>query len=169
MLTTTPHHAATAPVASLQPWLASKNVCELALKPMKLIDIIELVLRECFVINNDVLRNNARRHQGWPTRGSATMFFQLSCNLNLFELGCLCPQGMWAHKLSCEAYQDLLDRGWRRSGQWVYRPLPDKEAACRCHPYTIRLDANKFQPSKVQPSRFTGLGKAWDLKSANWS
>ena len=53
--------------------------------------------------------------------------------------------------VSWKAYQDLLDRGWRRSGQWVYRPLPDKEAACQCHPYTIRLDANKFQPSKVCP------------------
>ena len=73
---------------------------------------------------------------------------------------------MWAHKLSCEAYQDLLDRGWRRSGQWVYRPLPDKEAACRCHPYTIRLDANKFQPSKVQPSQARGvlaLVSSWDM------
>ena len=60
-------------------------------------------------------------------------------------------QGMWAHKLSCEAYQDLLDRGWRRSGLWLYRPLPDKQAACKCHPYTIRLDTAAFQPSKVWP------------------
>ena len=56
---------------------------------------------------------------------------------------------MWAHKVSCEAYQELLDRGWRRSGQWLYRPLPDKQAACHCHPYTIRLDTAQFMPSKV--------------------
>ena len=61
---------------------------------------------------------------------------------------------MWAHKLSCEAYQDLLDRGWRRSGLWLYRPLPDKQAACKCHPYTIRLDTAAFQPSKVRPGEY---------------
>ena len=68
------------------------------------------------------------------------------CSLNL---GSPCIQGMWVHKLSCEAYQELLDRGWRRSGQWLYRPLPDKQAACHCHPFTIRLDAAHFVPSKV--------------------
>ena len=61
---------------------------------------------------------------------------------------------MWAHKLSCEAYQDLLDRGWRRSGLWLYRPLPDKQAVCKCHPYTIRLDTAAFQPSKVWPDKY---------------
>ena len=57
-------------------------------------------------------------------------------------------QGMWAHNLTVEAYQELLDRGWRRSGRWLYRPQPDK-LGCECCPYTIRLDAHKFRPSKV--------------------
>ena len=72
---------------------------------------------------------------------------------------------MWAHKLSCEAYQDLLDRGWRRSGLWLYRPLPDKQAACKCHPYTIRLDTAAFQPSKVRPGEY----RLWPVQSCSVS
>uniref|UniRef100_G1KTP6 Arginyl-tRNA--protein transferase 1 n=1 Tax=Anolis carolinensis TaxID=28377 RepID=G1KTP6_ANOCA len=31
-------------------------------------------------------------------------------------------QGMWAHSLTVQDYQDLIDRGWRRSGKYVYKP-----------------------------------------------
>lgn len=58
-------------------------------------------------------------------------------------------QGMWAHNLTVEAYQELLDRGWRRSGRWLYRPQQGK-LGCECCPYTIRLDAHKFRPNKVR-------------------
>ena len=55
--------------------------------------------------------------------------------------------GMHAHVCSVEDYQSLLDRGWRRSGRWMYRPhLND---TC-CPPYTIRLDACAFAPTKSQ-------------------
>ena len=55
--------------------------------------------------------------------------------------------GMHAHVCSVEDYQSLLDRGWRRSGCWMYRPhLND---TC-CPPFTIRLDACAFAPSKSQ-------------------
>ncbi|KAK9829603.1 hypothetical protein WJX72_006827 [[Myrmecia] bisecta] len=54
--------------------------------------------------------------------------------------------GMWAHQLSVEAYQELLDRGWRRSGCWLYKP--DSERTC-CPPYTVRLDVHKFRMTKV--------------------
>ena len=34
--------------------------------------------------------------------------------------------GMWAHRMSCQTYEELLDRGWRRSGMYCYKPLMDK-------------------------------------------
>lgn len=43
--------------------------------------------------------------------------------------------GAWAHALSCEMYKDLLDRGWRRSGAYMYKP--DMARTC-CSQYTIR-------------------------------
>eukprot|EP00794_Sanderia_malayensis_P017375 gene17375-19114_t len=55
--------------------------------------------------------------------------------------------GMWAHKLTCANYEDLLNRGWRRSGKYVYKPLMDQ--LC-CPMYTIRCDATKFKMSKSQ-------------------
>ena len=46
-----------------------------------------------------------------------------------------------------EFYQLLVDRGWRRSGTILYKP--DLKASC-CQQYTIRLDSEKFRPSKDQ-------------------
>ncbi|CAL8470792.1 g10334 [Coccomyxa elongata] len=57
--------------------------------------------------------------------------------------------GMVANQMTCEAYQDLCNRGWRRSGTWLYRPLAE-ESTCTCVPHTIRLDVHKFLPSKAQ-------------------
>ena len=55
--------------------------------------------------------------------------------------------GMWAHYLTCEDYQDLIDRGWRRSGKYCYKPIMDRT----CSPqYTIRCEATKFRLSKSQ-------------------
>lgn len=42
---------------------------------------------------------------------------------------------------------DLLDRGWRRSGCYLYKPEMDKTC---CPQYTIRLKASDFVPSKEQ-------------------
>ncbi|KAI8356570.1 arginine-tRNA-protein transferase [Choanephora cucurbitarum] len=55
--------------------------------------------------------------------------------------------GIWAHNLTCKDYQDLIDRGWRRSGKYLYKP--DLEKSC-CPQYTIRLDASKFNMTKSQ-------------------
>lgn len=57
--------------------------------------------------------------------------------------------GMYAHRITVDIYQNLLDCGWRRSGCWLYRPIPDETC---CNPYTIRLDVHKFQPDKVLPA-----------------
>ncbi|XP_061693213.1 arginyl-tRNA--protein transferase 1 isoform X4 [Syngnathoides biaculeatus] len=53
--------------------------------------------------------------------------------------------GMWSHTLTVQDYQDLIDRGWRRSGKYVYKPIMNKTC---CPQYTIRCHAGKFQPSK---------------------
>ncbi|KAJ4978140.1 hypothetical protein NE237_008920 [Protea cynaroides] len=55
--------------------------------------------------------------------------------------------GLWAHSITVDNYQDLLDRGWRRSGCFLYKP--DMERTC-CPSYTIRLKAGDFVPSKEQ-------------------
>ena len=43
--------------------------------------------------------------------------------------------------------QSLIDRGWRRSGKYCYKPM--MEQTC-CPQYTIRLDVSKFSASKSQ-------------------
>lgn len=43
--------------------------------------------------------------------------------------------GAWAHALSAGTYKALLDRGWRRSGCYMYKP--DMRNTC-CPQYTIR-------------------------------
>ncbi|KAG9294218.1 hypothetical protein G9A89_021577 [Geosiphon pyriformis] len=55
--------------------------------------------------------------------------------------------GIYAYSMTCEDYQDLINRGWRRSGQYVYKP--NLRDSC-CPQYTIRLNALKFQLSKSQ-------------------
>ncbi|KAJ6509921.1 arginine-tRNA-protein transferase [Mycena vitilis] len=53
--------------------------------------------------------------------------------------------GLLANQLSCQVYQKMIDRGWRRSGTWCYKP--DLKASC-CPSYTIKLDAEHFKASK---------------------
>ncbi|KAL4233849.1 Arginyl-tRNA--protein transferase 1 [Mactra antiquata] len=53
--------------------------------------------------------------------------------------------GMWAHALTVQDYQDLLDRGWRRSGKYCYKPTMD--VTC-CPMYTIRCEALNFKLRK---------------------
>ncbi|KAK3264537.1 hypothetical protein CYMTET_26733 [Cymbomonas tetramitiformis] len=53
--------------------------------------------------------------------------------------------GMWAHRLTVEDYQALIDRGWRRSGTWIYKP--NLQRTC-CPPFTIRVDVREFESSK---------------------
>ncbi|RAL36928.1 unnamed protein product [Cuscuta campestris] len=55
--------------------------------------------------------------------------------------------GLMAIRLSVDDYQALLDRGWRRSGCYLYKP--EMESTC-CPSYTIRIKADDFVPSKEQ-------------------
>ncbi|XP_073934272.1 arginyl-tRNA--protein transferase 1 isoform X7 [Castor canadensis] len=52
---------------------------------------------------------------------------------------------MWAHSMTVQDYQDLIDRGWRRSGKYVYKPVMNQTC---CPQYTIRCRPLQFQPSK---------------------
>jgi arginyl-tRNA---protein transferase len=52
-----------------------------------------------------------------------------------------------SHSLSAQFYEDLLCRGWRRSGTLLYRP--NQTSSC-CPHYTIRLDALAFKATKEQ-------------------
>ncbi|WVQ76004.1 hypothetical protein IAR50_005640 [Cryptococcus sp. DSM 104548] len=69
--------------------------------------------------------------------------------------------GMISKQMTPEFYQILMDRGWRRSGTYIYHP--DMARTC-CPQYTIRLDALNFKPSKKQKqvvnrfNRFLGEG-----------
>ena len=42
--------------------------------------------------------------------------------------------GIEAERLNVIDYQNLLDKGWRRSGSWVYHPSNDKSC---CPSYTV--------------------------------
>lgn len=67
-----------------------------------------------------------------------------SCGYCKNQLGNF-SHGMWSHTMTVQDYQDLIDRGWRRSGKYVYKPIMNKTC---CPQYTIRCHALKFQPSK---------------------
>ncbi|KAG0298265.1 Arginyl-tRNA--protein transferase 1 [Linnemannia gamsii] len=55
--------------------------------------------------------------------------------------------GMSAHLMTCKDYQSLVNRGWRRSGRYLYKP--NLRDSC-CPQYTIRMRANDFEASKHQ-------------------
>ncbi|KAK9796651.1 hypothetical protein WJX73_009773 [Symbiochloris irregularis] len=55
--------------------------------------------------------------------------------------------GFVVRELSVDQYQCLMERGWRRSGCYVYHPL--NHETC-CPQYTIRMEAQAFQPTKEQ-------------------
>ncbi|GHJ84169.1 hypothetical protein NliqN6_0571 [Naganishia liquefaciens] len=59
--------------------------------------------------------------------------------------------GMTSVQMAPRIYQDLIDRGWRRSGTYVYHP--DMANTC-CPQYTIRLDALQFDPGKDKKMRY---------------
>ncbi|XP_041354990.1 arginyl-tRNA--protein transferase 1-like isoform X2 [Gigantopelta aegis] len=58
-----------------------------------------------------------------------------------------CSHGMWAHTMTVEDYEQLVYRGWRRSGCYCYKPT--LSIAC-CPMQTIRMDAPNFSISKSQ-------------------
>ena len=67
-----------------------------------------------------------------------------SCGYCKGKTGSL-SHGLWAHTITAAEYQSLIDRGWRRSGNYLYKPI--MEETC-CPQYTIKLDVAQFKPGK---------------------
>ena len=53
--------------------------------------------------------------------------------------------GLWGHILNPTDYQDMIDRGWRRSGKYCYKPTMNKTC---CPQYPIRCNVKEFNPRK---------------------
>ncbi|XP_057197406.1 arginyl-tRNA--protein transferase 1 isoform X2 [Triplophysa rosa] len=64
--------------------------------------------------------------------------------------------GMWSHTMTVQDYQDLIDRGWRRSGKYVYKPIMNKTC---CPQYTIRCHASNFHPTKTHKKTLKRMNK----------
>ncbi|XP_017149803.1 arginyl-tRNA--protein transferase 1 isoform X3 [Drosophila miranda] len=60
-------------------------------------------------------------------------------------INCSKSNGMHAYRLDCQDYQNLIDRGWRRCGNYCYKQK-NKETCCPC--YTIKCDALAFKLTK---------------------
>ena len=56
-------------------------------------------------------------------------------------------EGVWAEEMKAQDFQDLVDRGFQRSGKFVY--LPSNKTTC-CPQYVMRLDSTNFRISKQQ-------------------
>ncbi|XP_037915795.1 arginyl-tRNA--protein transferase 1 isoform X1 [Hermetia illucens] len=82
--------------------------------------------------------------------------------------------GMHAYTMTPHDYQDLIDRGWRRSGNYCYKP--NNPATC-CPSYTIRCDVHDFKLSKSQKkvlkriNRFllTGIKEKGESQESDYS
>ncbi|KRF98160.1 uncharacterized protein Dwil_GK15677, isoform D [Drosophila willistoni] len=69
---------------------------------------------------------------------------------------CSKSHGMHAYRLDCQDYQDLIDRGWRRCGNYCYKPIND--ATC-CPCYTIKCDALEFKLTKSNKRTLRRINK----------
>ncbi|XP_046752570.1 arginyl-tRNA--protein transferase 1 isoform X6 [Diprion similis] len=67
-----------------------------------------------------------------------------------------CSHGMWAYTLKVQDYQDLINRGWRRSGNYCYKPIMDQTC---CPMYTIKCEALGFKISKSQKKLLKKMSK----------
>ncbi|XP_076373979.1 arginyltransferase 1 isoform X3 [Tachypleus tridentatus] len=80
---------------------------------------------------------------------------------------------MWVHMIAVEDYQNLIDRGWRRSGKYCYKPA--MEITC-CPQYTIKCDCKAIKLTTSQKKvlkkmhNFLAYGRKSmqsDIKSSN--
>ena len=61
--------------------------------------------------------------------------------------GCTISWGMCSPQMNARHYQGLLSLGWRRCGDYYYRPTNSKTC---CPSYPIRLEASAYSSSKSQ-------------------
>ncbi|KAL0752339.1 hypothetical protein Bca101_034342 [Brassica carinata] len=78
---------------------------------------------------------------------SVCSYFELQNVSMLVNVFAFANAGLSAETLTVGDYQALIDRGWRRSGCYLYKHEMDKTC---CPSYTIRLKASDFVPSKEQ-------------------
>eukprot|EP00762_Andalucia_godoyi_P005791 ANDGO_06953.mRNA.1 Arginyl-tRNA--protein transferase 1 len=69
---------------------------------------------------------------------------QENTSVTFSSLSCTCGPDP---SLTVSDYQSVIDRGWRRSGGYLY--IKDNEKSC-CPHYPIRLDVHRFRPSHSQ-------------------
>ena len=65
-------------------------------------------------------------------------------------------EGVLAHRMTCRDFQDLVDRGFQRSGKFVYRPF--MKQTC-CPQYVFRTNVAKFRLSKQQRATIRKMNK----------
>ena len=73
-----------------------------------------------------------------------------------FGKDCSIDNTMYAYKLSCADYQELMDRGWARCGQLCFKPIMDKTC---CPQYGMKCEALNFKLSKSQKKVLMKLRK----------
>ena len=73
-------------------------------------------------------------------------------------------QGVLAHRMTCGDFQELVDRGFQRSGKFVYRPF--MRETC-CPQYVFRTDVTKFRLSKQQKATIRKMNRFLTLGEAN--
>ena len=74
-------------------------------------------------------------YQGALRRWRSVLTQQPACHVRCFSRA----------RLVAVVTPELVDRGWRRSGSWLYRPCCERTC---CPPYSIRLDVAAFVPSR---------------------
>ncbi|MCO5553098.1 hypothetical protein L7F22_006619 [Adiantum nelumboides] len=87
------------------------------------------------------------KERGEPSVVEDQGLYASSCGYCKSDAKTSVSYGLWAHSLSVYDYQELLDRGWRRSGMFLYKPEMNKTC---CPAYTIRLRVDSFCASKEQ-------------------
>ena len=74
--------------------------------------------------------------------------------------------GMWAIRCEPEDYQEMIDRGWRRSGCYCYRPLLDADECCKL--FTIRLPVEGVVGSKSQKKKLRRFVRGVSEMAGGW-
>lgn len=65
-------------------------------------------------------------------------------------------EGVLAHRMTCQDFQDLVDRGFQRSGKFIYRPFMKRTC---CPQYVFRTNVTKFRLSKQQRATIRKMNK----------
>lgn len=79
--------------------------------------------------------SNTSQSHGKCKHGKYALFLDSQFDDETHAISIIAKLGMWAHCMTVDDYQDLIDRGWRRSGLYCYKP--NNKTTC-CPSYTIK-------------------------------